>query len=114
MALSSSPIAADLDGPLWGDLTGSLIPSLFGFGPAVSFAAASVLSLYLQSGDIRTLYRDTALFWAVFPACLHWLIRVWLLASPRKLNEKPIAFAVRDRTMGLVIGSCDSILWIPA
>jgi 4-hydroxybenzoate polyprenyltransferase len=84
------------------------------FGIAAAFAAALVLSLYFQSTDVRALYRYPALLWALFPVCLYWLTRVWLLASRGALHDDPVTFAVGDRTTWLVLGYCATVLRLAA
>jgi 4-hydroxybenzoate polyprenyltransferase len=84
------------------------------FGIASAFAAALVLALYMQSAIVQSLYRHPELLWAVFPICLYWLTRVWLLAERGELQEDPISFAVKDRTTWLLLGLCGVILKLAA
>jgi 4-hydroxybenzoate polyprenyltransferase len=80
------------------------------FGIASAFAATLVLALYLQSAAVQSLYRHPELLWAVFPVCLYWLTRVWLLAERGILKEDPISFAVKDRLTWFLVGLCIIIL----
>ena len=50
------------------------------------------------------LYRHPRLLWLMVPLMIHWLNRVWLLASRGQLDEDPVAFALTDR-MSLLIGT---------
>jgi 4-hydroxybenzoate polyprenyltransferase len=84
------------------------------FGIASAFSAALVLALYMQSADVQALYRHHQLLWAIFPLCLYWLTRVWLLASRGLLHEDPITFALKDRTTWLLIALCGIILKLAA
>lgn len=84
------------------------------FGIASAFAAALVLALYMQSAIVQSLYRHPQLLWAIFPVCLYWLTRVWLLAERGELQEDPISFAVKDRTTWLLLALCGIILKLAA
>jgi 4-hydroxybenzoate polyprenyltransferase len=84
------------------------------FGIASAFAAALVLALYMQSAIVQALYRHPQLLWAIFPICLYWLTRVWLLAERGELQEDPISFAVKDRTTWLLLALCGIILKLAA
>ena len=84
------------------------------FGIASAFSAALVLSLYLQSADVQALYRYPVMLWGLFPVCLYWLTRIWLLAWRGTLDEDPVTFAVKDRTTWLILGLCAVILRLAA
>ena len=84
------------------------------FGIASAFAASLVLALYMQSAIVQSLYRHPQLLWAIFPLCLYWLTRVWLLAERGELQEDPISFAVKDRTTWLLLALCGAILKLAA
>jgi hypothetical protein len=73
-----------------------------------------VLSLYVQSEQVRALYRHPDILWALFPLPLYWLTRVWLLAFRGTLDEDPVTFALKDRITWLVIAVCAIILVISA
>ena len=84
------------------------------FGIAAAFAAALVLALYMQSAGVQSLYRHPELLWAVFPICLYWLTRIWLMAERGELQEDPISFAVKDRATWLLLALCGIILKLAA
>jgi 4-hydroxybenzoate polyprenyltransferase/phosphoserine phosphatase len=66
------------------------------FGACSGYLAVLVFALYVTSADVRLLYRDPAILWAVPPLLLFWVTRVWLLAHRRELGEDPVLFAIRD------------------
>jgi hypothetical protein len=80
------------------------------FGISAAFAAALVLALYMQSVAVQSLYRNPQLLWAIFPICLYWLTRIWLMTSRGLLQEDPVSFAIRDRTTWLLLALCIVIL----
>ena len=60
-----------------------------------------VIVLYLNSSEMRALYRNPDLLWAVGPAILLWVNRLWLLVGRGELDEDPIVFAAKDRATWL-------------
>jgi hypothetical protein len=72
------------------------------------------LCLYLQSTEVQALYRHPVLLWALFPICLYWLTRVWLLASRGILREDPVGFAIADRTTWCLVAVFAIILRMAA
>jgi hypothetical protein len=80
------------------------------FGISAAFAAALVLGLYMQSGSVQALYRHPQFLWAIFPICLYWLTRIWLMTSRGLLQEDPVSFAIRDRITWLLLVLCIVIL----
>ena len=82
------------------------------FGVGAAFSAAIVMALYLQSDDVRTLYRQPTWLWLMVPLVLYWLTRVWLLTRRGALDEDPIVFATTDRLTYIVAGMAVVILAI--
>lgn len=72
-------------------------------GVASAFSAAIVMSLYIQSEGVRTLYQQPTWLWMLVPLTLYWLARVWLLTERGAMDEDPIVFATTDRTTYLVV-----------
>ena len=70
---------------------------LLTFGVGSSFAAVVILSLYIQSQDVRVLYRSPEWLLFLCPIVLYWLGRTWLLAHRGELKEDPVTLAIRDR-----------------
>lgn len=60
-----------------------------------------VIVLYLNSNEMRALYRTPDLLWAVGPAIMLWVNRLWLLVGRGELDEDPIVFAAKDRATWL-------------
>ena len=66
-------------------------------GIASCFTAGIVLTLYIQSKEVRQLYSEPQWLWVVAIGIIFWLLRIWLFASRGQLDEDPVLFAVRDR-----------------
>ena len=62
-----------------------------------TFSAVVILSLYVQSPDVRMLYVAPEYLFLLCPIVLFWLSRTWLLAHRGELNEDPVTLAIRDR-----------------
>jgi 4-hydroxybenzoate polyprenyltransferase len=72
------------------------------FGTASAYAAIVVLWIYIAGQDVSKLYRSPGLLWMMAPLMLLWLNRIWLLAGRGKLEEDPVAFALKDRFSQLI------------
>jgi 4-hydroxybenzoate polyprenyltransferase/phosphoserine phosphatase len=70
---------------------------LLSFGVGSSFASVVILSLYVQSQDVRLLYTSPEWLLLLCPIVLYWLGRTWLLAHRGELKEDPVTLAIRDR-----------------
>ena len=66
-------------------------------GVGSSFASVVILSLYVQSQDVRILYLSPEYLFLLCPIVLYWLSRNWLLAHRGELKEDPVTLAIRDR-----------------
>jgi 4-hydroxybenzoate polyprenyltransferase len=84
------------------------------FGIAAGFMAALVLTLYLQSDNVRALYRHPGLLWAVFPLQLYWLLRIWLKVFRGTMHEDPVNFAIRDPVTWILMPICAAVLVVAA
>lgn len=76
------------------------------FGTASGYVAVLVLALYMNSSDVRTLYRHPQALWLLFGLLLYWISRVWMLAFRGQMHDDPIVFAIKNRLSLLVIGLC--------
>jgi len=63
-----------------------------------------VFAIYITGPDVQKLYRAPRLLWLCVPLITLWLNRVWLLASRGRLDEDPVAFALKDKA-SLLIGA---------
>lgn len=72
-------------------------------GVSSAFAAALVLSLYIQSEDIRALYNEPWVIWPLVPMVLYINVRIWILAHRKELDDDPVVFIATDWRSQLVI-----------
>ncbi len=65
-------------------------------GPASGLMAVLVLSLYINSPDVRLLYSQPRLLWLICPIVIYWITRMWFLAERGQVHHDPIVYTVRD------------------
>lgn len=74
------------------------LPLLGQLGTAAGFLAVLVFALYINSGQVRVLYRYPEALWPVIPLLLYWVARVWREAHHGRMNADPVLYALTDRT----------------
>jgi 4-hydroxybenzoate polyprenyltransferase/phosphoserine phosphatase len=82
-------------------------------GSASGIVASFVVAMFVNSEQVRTLYRSPNLLLLACPLLLYWLTRVWILAGRGQIHEDPIVFAVKDRT-SIYCGLCLAVIIIAA
>ena len=76
--------------------TGDL-PIVAALAAASGFNAVTILTLYLSSDAVHSLYNHPQLLWLLCPVLMFWFGRVLLMAHRRLMHDDPIVFALRDR-----------------
>ncbi len=71
-------------------------------GIAASFTATLVLVLYLNSEQVRIMYRTPIVLWLLAPLILFWQLRLWMMTLRGQMHDDPVLFATRDRTTWIV------------
>lgn len=81
-------------------------PLVLGFGLASSTASILIMVLYLINDAFgRDIYGNPHWLWLLPSVLFLWVSRIWLLAQRGRLDEDPVAFAIRDRTSLLLAGA---------
>jgi 4-hydroxybenzoate polyprenyltransferase len=75
---------------------------ILALGAASALTAVLVLALYVNSPEVRVLYRQPAWIWLLCPLLLYWLARLWTLAERGVVRADPLLFALRDPASLLV------------
>lgn len=73
------------------------LDTLGSLGAASGFSAVFVLALYIESENVRALYRTPEIFWLCCPLLLYWISRMWVGARRGKIDDDPLVFALRER-----------------
>ncbi|MDC0520306.1 UbiA family prenyltransferase [Candidatus Pelagibacter sp.] len=68
------------------------------FGISSGYISALVLTLYVRSEDVVSLYAKPLAIWLVIPILLFWVSWVWLKAARGEMDDDPIVFATKDKT----------------
>jgi 4-hydroxybenzoate polyprenyltransferase/phosphoserine phosphatase len=66
-------------------------------GSASGYIAVLVLTLYINSEKMKTLYNNPWPLLMICPVLMYWISRIWIKAKRGELSEDPIVFALRDR-----------------
>ena len=72
------------------------IPILQTMGAASGYLAVLVLALYINSPEVRELYRSPEILWLIVPLLLLWVTRLWIVTTRGHMDEDPIFFAIKD------------------
>jgi 4-hydroxybenzoate polyprenyltransferase len=81
-------------------------------GIASAFTTTLVLVLYLDSDQVRIMYRNPVILWLFAPLVLFWQIRFWLLTSRGQMHDDPVSFAAADRVTWLVAGAALALMLV--
>lgn len=65
-------------------------------GMASGFASVLVLALYVDSAEVRNLYTHPYFMWLLCPLVLYIIVRIWILARRREMNDDPVVFILQD------------------
>ena len=72
-------------------------PLLQTLGISAGYAAALVLSLYLNSDEILLLYKTPEIVWGAVLVLLYWISWMWMQANRGLMHDDPLVFAIKDR-----------------
>lgn len=67
------------------------------FGITTGVASILIFVLYINSDQVKLLYKVNYWLWLVAPIFLYWLARMWLIASRGKMIEDPVVFSIKDK-----------------
>lgn len=73
------------------------LPVLSALGGAAGYSAVTVLALYINSPDVRSLYDTPTLLWLICPILLYWVSRTLMMAHRGTMHDDPVVFALKDR-----------------
>lgn len=79
------------------------------FGVATGIASVLIFVLYINSDQVRLLYKINYWLWLVAPLLLYWVARMWLIAGRGEMTEDPVVFSIQDKSgyiIFLLIAAC--------
>jgi len=81
-------------------------------GVASGFTAVVVLALYINSTAVQELYTYPWLIWPLVPIVLYIIIRVWILAHRKEMDDDPVVFLANDWRSQVVIAIGAILLFV--
>ncbi len=87
------------------------IPMIQSMGISSGFISVLVLVLYFNSEDVKLLYSNPLVLWAVTPIFLYWIINIWFVANRGNMNDDPVVFAAKDKVSYIVFALIGIILY---
>ncbi len=88
------------------------LPGVLSLGTASGYLAVLVLALYINSEQVRLLYRRPLLLLLICPLLLYWVSRAWLLAGRDQVEDDPVVFALRDKSTYMVGALAAVVIWL--
>ncbi len=88
------------------------LPLITILGCCSAFLAVLVLALYVNSQEVRILYRHPTLLLLICPLLLYWMSRLWLLAARGRMHDDPVVFALRDPVSYAVGALTLAVIWL--
>ena len=73
------------------------LQSITALTAASGFVSVLVLALYINSPEVRALYRYPELLWGICIILVYWLGRVYFLTGRGEMDQDPVIFAATDR-----------------
>lgn len=80
------------------------------FGITCSLLSIMVFVLYLNSVHVLVQYQYPIILWLIVPLLCLWIMRMWLFAYRRQLNDDPVVFTIKDKTSLLICAMVASVL----
>lgn len=72
------------------------LQTLRSMGITGSFISVVVFALYINSTEVLSLYARPELLWAICPALLLWINRLWIKTSRGQMHDDPLIFTLKD------------------
>jgi hypothetical protein len=82
-------------------------------GAASGYTACLILSLYINSENVRRLYQHPGWLWLLIPLMLIWMGRFWVKTARGRMSDDPIRFVTKDYVTYLTV-LCAGLLLILA
>jgi 4-hydroxybenzoate polyprenyltransferase/phosphoserine phosphatase len=67
------------------------------------FISVVVFALYINSKEVLSLYSSPEILWAICPALLLWINRLWIKTSRGQMHDDPLIFTLKDNVSRYVL-----------
>jgi 4-hydroxybenzoate polyprenyltransferase len=81
-------------------------------GIASGFLSVLVMALYVNSEEVKIIYKYPILLLLVCPLLMYWISRVWLIAHRGQMHDDPTVFALKDPVSYAIGVLTVGILWL--
>jgi 4-hydroxybenzoate polyprenyltransferase len=89
------------------------LPIITALTAASGFVAVLVLSLYIASPDVTSLYRRPQVLWGICVILVYWIGRVCFLTGRGEMRQDPVVFAATDK-ISLITGVIVAAIFLAA
>ncbi len=72
------------------------LQTLRSMGITSSFVSVVVFALYINSAEVLSLYSRPEMLWAICPALLLWINRLWIKMGREEMHDDPLIFTLKD------------------
>jgi 4-hydroxybenzoate polyprenyltransferase len=90
------------------------LPVLGALGAASSFCSVVILSLYINSPAVISLYKSPEFLWLVCPLLVYWFSRLLMLAHRGQMHDDPVVFALKDKVSVMTIALSTAVVAVAA
>lgn len=87
--------------------------TMFSLGVANITAAVVILALYINSPEVKEIYRTPEILWLLCLLLLYWGNRIWVGARRGRVADDPVLYALRDR-ISLMVGAAFVLVTLAA
>ncbi len=89
------------------------LPMLRALGAGAAFSAVVILTLYLNSEAVVSLYSRPELLWGICALVLFWFCHMLMTTQRGDMHDDPVVFAVRDR-VSLIVAVLAALMFLAA
>lgn len=72
------------------------------FGIASGYISIIVFALYIDSDNVKILYRNPQMLWTICIFLFYWISRMWLKVKRGEMYDDPVFFAIKDKTSYII------------
>ncbi|WP_339865706.1 UbiA family prenyltransferase [Paremcibacter congregatus] len=76
--------------------------TMFSLGISNITASVLVLAFYINSDEVRQMYKTPEILWGLCLLMLYWGNRIWVGARRGKISDDPVVFAIKDKVSRMV------------
>jgi len=84
---------------------------ILAFGSASGLLSVLVLVLYVNSPEVKILYKNPQILLLLAPIFMFWVGRIWLWATRGKLSDDPVIFALVDKMSYALLTVSTLVMW---